>query len=75
MRQNLNIQKSISHQRSDEHFQVVYFKFEYCCAFASSINTKTAFSAFAEPFQRVSHAHPTKSSVIKSFLKNPAEIN
>ena len=32
-------------------------------------------NTFAGPFQMVSHAYPTKSSAVKSFLKNLAKMN
>ena len=49
-----------------KHLQVQYFQFEYYCAFANAIK-----KTFVRPFQRVSHAYPTNSSVAKSFLKSP----
>ena len=60
---------------STKYLQVVYFQFEYYCAFTNSSNKKTTVSAFVGPFQRFFNAYPTKSSLIKSFLKNPSEIN
>ena len=51
-----------------------FYMFECHCSFIHSSSTKAAFSTFVWPFQRVSHVYPT-NPVIKSFLKNPDEIN
>ena len=37
--------------------------------------TKKQFLVFGGIFQRVSHKYPTKSSEIKSFLKNLTKVN
>ena len=52
--------------------QVEYYEFEYYCVFLNSINIKTI-SSFNK--QWVSHAQPTKLSVIESFLKDLSRIN